>query len=368
MLVGLDADLTSSHVRRTGSLGAPQREGDVYVFGQAPSGQLDADQWSTVVASVAPYAEADIAPLEGRLHILPGVRFEPYITTTSRLVPQVGDVPSVGYAHQSTVVEPRISVRYEVTPRIAAKVAFGVYHQPPSGEDLSAVFGTPKLDLSEAKHYVAGGAFKLTQSLDAEATAFLSESEALATRSTAPTPLLANALVQEGVGRSFGTQFMLRQQQIGRFFGWISYTIMRSERRDHPGSAWRLFDYDQSHVFTALGSYDLGLGFEVGVRFRYATGFPRTPVVRSFYDAQTDASQPLFGPQNSIRVPPFVAADVRISKHLKIGKTDGEIYLDVQNVTNHANPEEIVYDPTYSQRGYITGLPILPVIGARWSW
>jgi hypothetical protein len=53
---------------------------------------------------------------------------------------------------------------------------------------------------------------------------------------------------------------------------------MRSERQDHPDSSWRLFDYDQTHVFTALGSCDLGLGFDVGARFRYATGFPRTPV------------------------------------------------------------------------------------------
>jgi len=46
----------------------------------------------------------------------------------------------------------------------------------------------------------------------------------------------------------------------------------------------------------------------------------------------------------------------------------GEIYLDVQNVTNHSNPEEIVYNTTYTQRGYITGLPILPVFGARVTW
>ena len=76
----------------------------------------------------------------------------------------------------------------------------------------------------------------------------------------------------------------------------------------------------------------------------------------------------MLSPILSIRIPAFYAIDVRISKHLKIAKTEGEIYLDVQNVTNHGNPEEIVYDPYYAQRGYITGLPILPVVGARWSW
>jgi TonB family protein len=366
--VGVDLDVTSSKIHRAGSIGAPPREGDVYVFGQPPAEQINEDDWKTVVASVAPYMEADFAAWGDKLHVVPGARFEPYVTTTSRLVPQVGDSPSLGYQHEDTAFEPRVSVRYAATPRILVKAAFGIYHQPPSGEDLSAVFGTPKLGLSQAEHYLTGAAFQLTDTLQVEATAFLSESQDLVSRSTAPTPLLANALVQEGIGRSYGTQFLLRQQQLGRFFGWVSYSILRSERKDHPGLDWRLFDYDQSHVFTALGSYDLGLGFELGARFRYATGYPRTPVIGSYFDSASNAYEPLFGAHNSIRIPPFYALDVRLAKHFKVGKTEGEVYLDVQNVTNHANPEEIVYDPTYTQRGYITGLPVLPVVGARWSW
>jgi TonB family protein len=366
--VGLDAELTASSVQRLGSLGAPPREGDIYVFGEPPSGNLNADSWTTVIASLAPYAEADLAPLGDRLHVVPGIRFEPYITSASRLVPQVGSVPSVGFSQEQTVAEPRVSARFAVTKRLGIKAAVGLYHEPPSGEDLSAVFGTPKLGLSKAEHYVVGSTVSITSSLDIEATGFLTESQDMVVRSEAAAPFLANALVQDGIGRSYGAQVLLRQQKVGRFFGWISYTLMRSERQDHPESSWRLFDYDQTHVFTALGSCDLGLGFEVGARFRYATGFPRTPVTGAYFDSMTDSYQPEFGAQNSIRIPAFYAVDVRVAKHLKFGKTDGEVYLDVQNVTDHANPEEIVYNPTYTKPGYITGLPILPVVGARWSW
>jgi hypothetical protein len=300
------------------------------------------------------------------------------------VVPTEGETPDVGTTHSVAEVEPRLSVRYAFTPEISAKAAFGIYHQAPQPEDLSSVFGTPTLGLSKAQHYLVGSAFQLTPSLSIETTAFLAEQEDLVARNQDPSPLLAHALDQIGIGHAYGTQFLLRQQQIGRFFGWVSYTISRSQRRDAPTLDWRLFDYDQTHVFTALGSYDLGSGWEVGLRFRYATGYPRTPVVGAVGPQNGGVSQingqgaygynltntyePIFGAHNSIRIPPFYALDARISKKLRIARTALEVYLDVQNVTDHPNPEEIVYNTNYTQRGYITGFPILPVIGARLTW
>jgi outer membrane receptor protein involved in Fe transport len=329
---------------------------------------VNADDWKTSIGSVSPYAELDMAADEDRLHIIPGVRVEPYILTTSRKTPRVGEAPAIGSAAEDTVLEPRIAIRYALSPRMAVKAAFGMYHQAPQPEDLSAVFGTPTLGLSQAKHYLAGGAFKLTETLNVEVTGFLSQSQDLVARSTAESPGLAHALDQVGEGRSYGTQFLLRQEKIGRFFGWVSYSILRSERRAAPDRPWRLSDYDQSHVLTALGSYDLGLGFELGARVRFATGFPRTPVVGAYFDSLADRYQPIFGSQNSMRIPSFFSLDLRLAKRFKIGPSELEAYVDVQNVTNHKNPEEIVYNASFSKKDYITGQPILPVVGARWSW
>ncbi len=366
--VGVDADFTASALRRSGSVTTPPREGDVRVFGQPPSDQVNVDDWKALVGSVAPYAEADIALLGDKLHIVPGVRIEPFLTSVSRSVPVSGDQPAVGLFSQDTVLEPRISVRYQPASAVAVKAAFGVYHQPPASEDLSAVFGNPTIGLASARHSLLGGTFKLTRTLSAEATGFYSSSESLVSRSASTTPLLARALVQEGEGRQFGTQFLLRQEAIGPFFGWISYSIIRSERRDHPSSDWRPFDYDQTHVLTAVGALDLGRGFEAGVRFRIASGFPRTPVTGSYLDSRTGDLQPLFGSQNSIRIPAFISADIRLAKRFRIGKTDAEAYLDVQNITNHQNAEEIVYNYNYTRTAYITGLPVLPVAGLKWSF
>ena len=367
--VGLDVEAVSASVRRAGSIGAPPREGDPRVFGQPPPDQVNADDWKTLIASVAPHAELDVALLDGALHVVPGARLEPFVTTSSRLVPQVGDAPVVGSSREETVIEPRLSARYALGPRVTLKGAFGVYHQPPAAEDLSAVFGAPRLGLAVAKHYVGGSTFALTNAIDLDVTAFVSRSEDLVARSTASTPLLAQALVMQGEGRSYGAQLLLRHQRKGRFFGWISYSVLRSERKDAPDGEWRLFDFDQTHVLTALGSYDLGLGFEIGARFRVATGFPRTPVVGAYYDTRANLYQPAFGIRNGERIPPFYAVDVRLAKRFKLGATsEAEVFLDLQNVTNHKNPEELVYTASYARKDYITGLPILPVVGARWSW
>jgi outer membrane receptor protein involved in Fe transport len=143
--------------------------------------------------------------------------------------------------------------------------------------------------------------------------------------------------------------------------------LMRSERRDGPGAAWRIFDFDQTHVLTALASYEIGWGVDLGVRFRYATGYPRTPIVDAYYDARRNLYEPVLGAKNSIRIPDFAQLDVRVSKSIKLGPSKLELYADVQNVTDRENAEELVYNQTYSQRRNIRGLPILPVLGARWE-
>jgi TonB dependent receptor len=187
-------------------------------------------------------------------------------------------------------------------------------------------------------------------------------------RSAAPSPLIAEALVPAGTGRTVGAEFLLRCDPTGGFFGWIAYTLSRSERVDGPGQPVRLFDFDQTHVLTALGSYDLGAGFDIGLRVRAASGFPRTAVDGRFYDARSDRYEPALGKKNGIRLPMFLQLDARAAKRFAIATTELEIYLDVQNVTNRPNAEEFAYSTDYHDREVISGLPILPLIGAEWRF
>lgn len=365
--VGLDAEVNDARVNRSGSITNPPREGDVHVFGQVPQDRVNADEWKVVTAGLAPFGELDFSLFESKLHVLPGVRFDPYFVSVSRRTPREGDTPALGSFRQDAALEPRLAVRWAATDRLDVKAGWGRYHQLPAPEDLSAVFGNPQLPVSAAEHFLAGTAVRLFPATSLETTAFYVTQSDLAVRNPASSPLLAEALLPIGAGRSYGAQMLLRKSPTAGFSGWISYGIVRSLRQDTPDGDYRLSDYDQTHVLTGLASYDLGKGFEVGARARFSSGFPRTPVVRATYDSRRDVWQPVFGAQNSDRIPAFFQVDLRVAKRFKMPVGDLEAYLEVQNVTNRENPEEIVYSSDYRSKGYITGLPILPVFGAKWS-
>jgi TonB family protein len=366
--VGLDLEATSSTARRRGSITSPPREGDARLFGQPPSDQINDDEWSAVVGSVAPYAEGDFSLLSDRVHIVPGIRVEPYLTSVDRRLPRYLDGPTTGAYVGEVAVQPRLAVRYSPVNRVTFKAAFGRYRQPPLIDDLSPVFGNPLLVPATATHLLGGVSVKIGELFGIDTTAFYSKSDDLPVRNPVTAPSAAEALINGGQGRSFGAQFLLRRELSKGLFGWVAYTLLRSERLDAPGQSWRLFDFDQTHVLTALASYDLGKGFEVGARFRYATGFPRTPVLGAFYDSRRNLYDPILGDRNTERIPAFYQLDVRFAKRFKIGKTELEAYADVQNVTDRQNPEEIIYSADYATKRYIRGLPILPIVGAKWSF
>jgi hypothetical protein len=205
---------------------------------------------------------------------------------------------------------------------------------------------------------------KLSADLSFEAVAFYKWLDDLAVRDPSPTPALARVILENGVGRSYGVQWMLRLAPRHGFFGWVTYTMSRSERRDQPHTSWRRFDADQPHVATVVASKMLG-PWTVGARFRYARGLPRTPVVAAFFDAKDDAFQPVFGSQNAARLPDFWQLDLRVQRNFPFGDGSLGLYAEVLNVTDHRNAEEFAYSTDYKRRGLITGLPRVAVLGGR---
>ena len=75
-------------------------------------------------------------------------------------------------------------------------------------------------------------------------------------------------------GRAYGLEFLLRKQSRQGIYGWVSYTISRSERlRD---GEWVLFDFDRPHILNAVLGVPLKNQWDIGLRFQYQSGTPAT--------------------------------------------------------------------------------------------
>ena len=159
--------------------------------------------------------------------------------------------------------------------------------------------------------------------------------------------------------------FLLRHRPSERFFGWLAYTISRSERRDTPTSDYRIFQFDQTHILTAIASVRLGRGWEAGVRFRLVSGNPSTPVAGSLLNADAGTYTQIPGVPFSSRNAPFHQLDVRIDKTWTFRRGSLNLYLEVLNAYNNSNPEGVQYNYNYTQSQTVTGIPIFPNLGIR---
>jgi outer membrane receptor protein involved in Fe transport len=226
-------------------------------------------------------------------------------------------------------------------------------------------FGVPTLqnplafDSSVGVEPVLGGGFELSSE-----GFHLSFRDLVIARAAENSTASGTRYENSGSGRAYGLELLAKGRH-GRFMGWIAYTLSRSERRDAPGEPLRVFQYDQTHVLSALASFDLGRGWSLGGRFRYVTGLPYTPYVGGLVDLDSGSYTPVQGPRDSARVSAFHALDLRIEKQWTFTDWKLAAYLDVRNAYNRKNSEGTVYRYDYAESQAASGIPILPVIGVR---
>jgi TonB-dependent receptor-like protein len=312
------------------------REAPDPVYGQTPRHYED----RRTFPNAAGWTELEIAA-GPRLSLLPGVRFD-----------WLGNL-------DAATIDPRLRARFRAHPRLSFQAAIGAYSQPPRGVQIVPEFGNPDLDPERGLHALLGFEERIGGPFDVEASLFAKTLDGAA----APDP--ETNFASTGRSRTFGGEWLLRLRPALPAFGWIAYTLSRTEFRDAEDAAWRVGAYDQTHIFTLVLGTAIPGGWELGARFRVASGFPEAPVVGAEYDADYDVYRPIADPVRMSRIPPFESLDARLAKRFRGLGLSWTAWLDVQNVTNRANPEAVVYSFDYSKKSYTTGLPILPSLGLR---
>lgn len=273
-------------------------------------------------------------------------------------------------------VDPRLALFWNPWKPLTLKAGAGLYHQSPDYRQglLSPTLGNPDLLPEQAAHYLVGAEVKFTDFLSLDVQGYY---KALS-HQVRTTFALTNADTGEpgidlrykstGIGRAYGLEVLLRWSLTKNFFGWISYTLSRTERDYDNGTRIGRSALDQPHNLVALASYKLPFDFILGAKIRYTTGPLTTPTVGAVYDINGNYHFPIQGDSWSERLPDFFQLDVRIDKRFVFRDWMLSIYLDVQNVTNHRNVEGTLYNFDFSRRQNVYGTPILPILGLRGEW
>ena len=176
-------------------------------------------------------------------------------------------------------------------------------------------------------------------------------------------------------GRMYGLEIMLRHDQGKRFFGWIAYSLSRSERYDYEEQKWDLFGKDETHNLQVLGSFRLKGNRELGARVRYVTGDPTTPVLGvKWFDATNRMYVPQYGAKNSARMDPFFSLDLRYERKFIFKNWIWDIYLDITNLSNlfgygYKSPETGGYfwNYDYTEKQFISDIT-RPALGIEFQF
>jgi hypothetical protein len=273
-----------------------------------------------------------------------------------------------------TSVDPRLTARYQLGRRdledvppdsddsaVWLKGSAGIYHQPPRfilplpGLDIMPLkFGLLRsyqsslgieVPLAERFQLTTEGFFNYM-----DPTIFdLSVNDASVINDANPTLVptmnvtdtdqqeFIDRLTRPQKGRSYGLEILLRRAAKSGIFGWVSYTLSRSERL--RAGEWVPYDFDRTHLINVVAGLPLRRNWDFGLRLQYQSGKPVTT---------TEG-------YNTARTAGYVRFDLRVDKRVVWRKWLLDFYVDVTNVA--LLPEEVSAGQTIRY--------VLPTVGVR---
>lgn len=299
-----------------------------------------------------------------------------------------GDVWHLVPGRTQAVAEPRAAVRWQLTDHLTWKAGAGLFHQAPTvllplpATDLGAL----RLGLQEGAQLVTGVEWAPSRALQVGVDAFynplrraieLDLDDLIENRRRQGLPPLDPSTR----GYSAGAELFVRKPIGDNWFGWLSYSFVRSRRLTQidryddfdrelgQAWAWLPFAFEQEHVFNGALSVQLG-PWTLGAVAHFNTGRPRSGQVtsrdrRRVTDAERNPRWVRVDLDRVGRLPPFWRVDLRAARRWAVGDITLEGYLDLLNAS--LQQETVGYE--YGEHEVAVRIPVIfPTLGLKGSW
>lgn len=266
----------------------------------------------------------------------------------------------------------RLTLRHRLTDWLWLKGSLGTFHQPQSFVIDLPGLGSFVVDSGPQRSYQIsqGVEIALPWELGLDVQAYYSDFANLSEPDIGGEGDFfdtdSNGIFEPLDGRAYGVELLLRRHLGAGVFGWIAYTLARSERDYRSGAATS--DFDQTHVLNLVLSWDVGAGWRLGGRFHFRSGRPYTPQdwIAPMPPEFVGACSPA-GPRNSERLPPFYRLDLRVDKKWTFETWWFALYFEFINVTFTAEPLSMECDAYEEPHVYVSEVPyiVIPTLGFR---
>jgi hypothetical protein len=283
-----------------------------------------------------------------------------------------------GFLGGSARLDPRLGARLDVGPRSTLSLSVGRYHQPPSyiwlvgapanpdslrpirGDQITVGFETrPRDDLK----LQVEGYYKRYR--DYPARVFRPQAVLAPSGfedATDDIPLGLEPLVSRGRGRVYGFEALARKKLSAiPIYGLVSASLSRSEFQGLEGES-RPGRYDVRFIGTAAAGWRINSAWELGAKFRLATGAPSTPFIETGpSEGQREYANYNEGP----RFPTFHSLDVRVDRRFSFTGWQLEVYVDIQNLYGRSNVSGVRWDSRVGEPEFDDSLGVLPTLGVN---
>ena len=253
---------------------------------------------------------------------------------------------------------PRVSLAYNVSPRWTLNASWGRYYKilpytVLGFQDQNGDFANQDGDYTRSDHYVAGLEFLPRRSTRITLEGFykdyanypisVRDGVSLANLGGDFSVLGNEEITTDGLGRTYGAEFLLQQKLARNFYGILAYTLYWSEFTGSDG-VFRPSLWDNRHLLTFTGGYKLPRNWEIGLRVRYLGPAPFAPV-----DIETSTeTYPIFFFDYDLlgdtRLGAFNQTDIRVDKKWNFSSWTLNLFFEIQNVQGSDLPQPPSYE------------------------
>lgn len=314
------------------------------------SREVDTDRAWLDVAQEAPLLARGVSLQEQAIRLVGGAWLEPRLQFGDTQV-QPGVRMLVDSATTQTVADPRLTVQ-SVQSWGQLRAAVGQYSQAPDADALSALAGDPNLPIARSVHGALGVDSTIADRIEWSVDGWGKQLQDVVVWDPGEQPTVED-------GWALGVEVTSRYRIREVFFSWLSLSVGRARRGD------AVFSYDQPIAANAVFSWNFRPQWDVGVRYRYASGLPYTPIAGSIYEGNDDSYRAVPGDINSARLPDYQKIDVHLGWERELRSVTLVLYAEGWYVLPGSNALYPVYNFDYSEQALVIGPSFVPLVGGR---